>query len=574
MSFDKGTDSEYLSKTPDEGLNKGTRVGSIYRAAELDWKAPDPVEQPAGSKVKEKIDAGPGRKGRPSIFNRYSIFFVNQQNVDSVQPEEYYDRVDRIKDERLREVRRDPSASKLIEWSRSGTNAVEYAWEDFLWCKNYGIVPNNYMVTLRRFTVPPEDDLLDVKKNINPDIGRLITWVDGENNKWENVGLKWSHGMEWKEFTAALQREQVQGGYGNEAGILGGLPGGNIMKSIATLTDTGAASATRTANPAATSLDPYSNSNVVFGPIDVINKVQMREIGLKFEQDINLTFEYQLRSIDGINPKIAMLDLLSNVFIVTSNKGTFWGGDVRFYGSNPRRLKPFGDPEKLRAGDYAGYLQSIVTGPNGLASRFDNLSGGKGLSFEGIANAAKGMAGNLMSVIAGGALDKMGRPGVAAINSLLSGESTGMWHVTVGNPANPIISLGNMILKNTSVELYGPLGFDDFPSKLKIVCTLAPARQRERIEMMGMFSRNNRMYLTEPPQKVRYTGNSQGGKIGGTTPRGTSQEDLLRIASPEDIAKPENWEISPKEFISNRFPNHMSTANKNVVLTETALNIF
>jgi hypothetical protein len=146
-----------------------------------------------------------------------------------------------------------------------------------------------------------------------------------------------------------------------------------------------------------------------------------------------------------------------------------------------------------------------------------------------------------------------------------------MWHVTVGNPANPIISIGNMILAKTDVELYGPLGFDDFPTKLKVTCTLKPARQRERIEMMAMFSRNNRMYLTTPPQNIKYTGQSSGGKVGGTTPKGTNQKNVKKTNEPEDLFKPEDFEIVPKAFVADRFPNHME---RGAITTETAGNIF
>jgi len=569
------SDSEYQKTDPSyDGSATGSRVGGIYKSQTKDWKAAPAVEQPGPGGTKESIPGGIDRKAVPSIFNRYSLFFVNQQVSGDAKHEDYYDKPNRIGDEALMRVRRDPTASALIQWTREGkTNAVEYAWEDFLWCKNYGKVPNNYMVTLRRFTIPPEDDLFDQQKNVAPDIGRMITWVDGETNKWESVGLKWSHGMMWKEFKAELQVEQAQGGYGNEAGAFSGLPGGNLLKGIATLTDTGAANASRSNNPASNSINPYSNSNVVFGPIDVVDKVNMRDRGLFFEQELNLVFEYELRSIDGINPKIAMLDLISNVFIVTSNKGSFWGGEARFYGGNPRRLKPFGDPDKLASGDYKGYLESVISGPNGLATRFKGLSGGKG-GFEGVLNAAQNMAGNLMSVVAGGMLDKMGRPGVAALNSILSGESTGMWHVTVGNPANPIMTLGNMILKKTDVELFGALGFDDFPTKLKVTCTLLPARPRERLEMMGMLSRNARMYLTEPPSNFKYAGNSIGGKLGGTTPHGEGYKSAAnkQWAAVEKLQKQlgEEGAVDPN-FVAERFPNHKDVA---AVTTYNAANIF
>ena len=62
------------------------------------------------------------------------------------------------------------------------------------------------------------------------------------------------------------------------------------------------------------------------------------------------------------NPKIAFIDLLSNVLVVTANKGSFWGGERRFYGGNPRQVKPFGDTSMLASGDYKGYMDSLMTG--------------------------------------------------------------------------------------------------------------------------------------------------------------------------------------------------------------------
>jgi hypothetical protein len=233
------------------------------------------------------------------------------------------------------------------------------------------------MITLRRFTIPPEDDLLHKEKNPNPDIARLIGWVDGETNKWENVGLKWNHKLNFKELSADLQSKESQPGYGNEAGAFEGLPGGGILKAIASVTDTPASKATQSNNPESNNFDPYQNSNVVFGPIDRIIKMQIRDKGLDFSQDITLVFEYQLRSIDGINPKVAMLDLLSNIMICTMNRGSFWGGDVRYYGGNPRKLKPLGNPSLLAQGKYGEYLTSLQTG---LSGRLDSLTGGKGFS--------------------------------------------------------------------------------------------------------------------------------------------------------------------------------------------------
>jgi hypothetical protein len=532
-----------------------SRVGAFYNVDDLDFPGPKAVED---KKTKEQFKAI-DRKAKPSIFNRYSLFFFNNQQSGSPMHEEYYDAPDRIGDAELQRVRNEPTAKNLIEWSRKGTtNAVEFAWEDFLWCTNYGIVPNNYMVTLRRFTIPPEDDLFDVAKNVNPDIGRMITFVDGETNKWDTVGLKWSHNVNFKEIEAEIQEKESQPGYGNEAGAFEGLPGGNMIKSLAQVSDTQSSNAHRSSNPNANGFNPYENSSVVFGPIDVVAKTNLRQRGLEFSQEITLVFEYQLRSVDGINPKIAMMDLLSNVMICTMNRGTFWGGDIRYYGGNPRRMKPIGDPAKLASGDYKGYFDSLISG---ISGKLDGLSGGKGFTKEGAINMAKSLAGNLMSNIAGGALDKMGRPGVQAINSLLSGEPTGEWHLTVGNPANPIISVGNMILNKTEVELYGPLGFDDFPTKVKVTCSLKPGRPRDRTEIMGMFSRNGRTYLTNPPEATKYTGNkAKGGYQSKKMPAGESKHDILKEA---------DFSSLPIDIIKNRFPNHPSA-----ITTQSAKGVY
>jgi hypothetical protein len=516
-----------------------TPIGAYYRNDDLDWSAPPPLIDPKDNKT--EIPLGKGRKGgKPAIFNRYSVFFFNNTSSSAAQAEKYLDSPNRI-DPKLKAVRNNPTASAIINWTRQGTtNAVEYAPEDFLWAKKYGMVPNNYLVTLRRFGQPCNDDLFDPLLNKLPDLGRLLTWVDGEDLKWENVGLKWAHGMKWADLEADIQVLQSQPGYGNETGALG-----KGMQMLASITDTNASNAARSHNPATQNVSPYDDKNKIFGPIDVIRNQKVRDKGLTFEQKFELKFEYQLRSIDGINSKIAFIDLLSNILVVTANKGSFWGGERRFVGGNPRRLTPFGDPSKLASGDYAGYMDSLM---KGMTDRIDTLSKGKGFSIpEGIGNMLKSLGGNLMSQITGGALDKMGRPGAQAMNSLLTGEDTGEWHVTVGNPANPIISVGNLALTKTEVSLEGVLGPDDFPTKIIVTCSLEPARPRDRIDMMNMFSRNNRTYLTTAPKAIKYNKN----KIAKPDAQGTN------VGRSQDKATMEGGvETKENQVVTQRFPNH------------------
>lgn len=491
-----------------------------------------------------------GRKALPSIFNRYSIFFYNNTTSNSQTPENYLDSASRI-DETLAKVRLNPTARNLINWSQNGTtNAVEYAIEDFLWCKNYGQVPNNYMITLRRFPAPVEDDIFDTLKVPNPDIGRFIGWVDGTTNKWDTVGLKWTHGFNWKsDLKADVQTVDASTtGWGTDQAS-------GFRKAVSVL-DTNV-SKSMTANPNLVGEQTgYNQKNATYGPIDVINTTTVRDRGLTFEQDITLVFEYKLKSIDGINPKVAFIDLLSNIGIVTSNRAPFWGGDVKYYGANPRRLKPLGDPKLLEKNDWAGYIGSVTSN---ISNMFKNLGGGGGgFSWEKLKN----IGSNVMSQLAGANLDKMGRPGIMAIDSLLTGEKTGDWHLTIGNPANPIISIGNLIIEDTTVEIYGALGVDDFPSDIKITCKLKPAMPRDRIDMMAMFHRNNRTYLTVPPTANKYAGNLAAGsrKNGGTMSKGNV--DMTKKLNDYFIKYQQATGSAFDKNLIERFPNHTFGQNR------------
>jgi hypothetical protein len=636
------------------GLKSGE--GGTLLSYYYNQKDPNMIEIPLPAPVKgiksdgsETVKQPSPRKATQSIFNRYSLFYFNSLTLGP-DPEPYLDKPKRldglfkalewtapqggsggatasgsasagngdnmpkkeasgekytpgIGGSSVQNILRNPTAKNIIQWCQSqgvgdpriGTNAVEYAWEDFLWCKNYGIVPNNYMVTLRRFPQPVNDDIWDPMKMPVPDISRMITWVDGEANTWESVGLKFSAKINWKEFESEIQTISGGGGggggggMGNEgaalaAGGWGSL--GNAIKSVSWLTQKAPGSPPSAFKDSGGGggggggADPYANKNVVYGPLDVIKKMWMREKGLEHTQEITLKFEYELRSIDGINPKVAMIDLLSNVFVMTTQRGEFWGGDVRFFGGggggggdDAKTVGPLGDPKKLLAGDYSGYFKSLT---DGIKSRIDEFTGGQGLTLEGITTAAKGLAGNLMSNIVGGAFDDSagggGGAGAQSINSLLTGEDTGEWHVMVGNPANPIMSIGNLICENSEYHLHGPLGNDDFPSKLTVTIKLKPARHRDRSDLMAMFHRGGRTYTTISPSGEKFTPQTKPKEGNKPTPNkgktSTNKTDS-QAKSSQPIAKEEQVDLVT--ILKPRFTNHSSI---DALLTSAAQGIY
>lgn len=113
---------------------------------------------------------------------------------------------------------------------------------------------------------------------------------------------------------------------------------------------------------------------------------------------------------------------------------------------------------------------------------------------QGISGALKGLQSfdaktGLSSGAKGALKDTLGRPAMYAFDSLLSGDNVGLWHLTIGNPYNPVISLGNLIMTGATVTQTGPLGIDDFPSELKVTVKLKPGRSRDLTELSKMYTK-------------------------------------------------------------------------------------
>ena len=502
------------------------------------------IQYPDGSTADKKV-------GKEALFNRYNTFYYSgAYGAAGAQTTNYFVD-DKGWDPML--IERNPTASKIINWSRTGANegknCIEYAWEDFLWCKNYGKVPNNFMVTLRRFGSPISDNIINPEINNTPDIGRLVCYMDGESNKLEEL-MKFKVKLNWKEFKSEIQTVQASSGYGGNGG------GGNLLGKILGATDTAGSNQARkgTNNDG---FDPYSNmTNKTLGPINVIDKMMTRERGLVFEQGIKLVFEYEMRSIDGVNGKIAFLDLLMNVLAVTYNRGDFWGGAIRHTGG-ARTSNPIAGQDgmaMLASGDFGGFLGKLA---DGFSSRLNELTGGAGLSLEGLGNAMKSVGGNIMSRGAGAAMDKMGRPQAQATIALLTGDDTGEWHVTVGNPARPMLAMGNMILEDTEIQFFGPLSVDDFPTKMKVTCSLKPARPRDRDDVQMMFAPNNqeRLYSTAMDYvKQTYYG-QMGPNLGGQGDQTKKQKPGSGLSEAEKERMKKESELF-SSYVDSRFPNH------------------
>ena len=450
---------------------------------------------------------------------------------------------------------KNPTTTALINWgNQDDRGRFPYSYTDFVFCKYWNRIPNNRMITLRRYPMPIPDsvepanyDVAEEAESITKSDGQVeervkyrkvtnsneaftpiataVTYFgEGTGNSLKEI-LKFSAGYNWKEIesdiwmTTSNQNETGQGILGTAGGYFGqGLS--SVIQALGILSDLKGDYRIRPTNAVGIGPDPYSNGpyeNRIIGPVNVINKIHRRERGLTFTADgLNITFEYVARPIAGVNNKAIMIDLLSNMLTLTAASGTFFGGMHRYRTEKPA-VYPMRDTysvSQLYKGNIFGrngavgsllrnafsnenvsFVQNMVT--NVLQ---DMLSIAK--SFLGIGNEedkkkaegrlketgeqVKGTAGR---AVAAHFLKGASIPWLMNARALLTGDPIGDWHLTIGNPLNPIAMIGNLIVENCDYEFSDELGPDDFPISFKAVVHLKHGMGRDRDAITSMFNR-------------------------------------------------------------------------------------
>lgn len=439
-----------------------------------------------------------------SLFNKYSLVNyrgtpLSPEGDSSESKSKFYNKIDP-------NTLVNPTATRLIEITGSDdTNfGYRYSYADFALAKYYGRIPNNMMVTLRRFAFPAPDDIISpkasdaegkVSKIGQPDIARAVTWLgESTGNNLADI-LQFSHGFNWKEAESQMQTLNSQNK--DRTGSVGSLINGNKFLSAAFNAAEGRDAYDTAVRNANAGFDAFSETypNHVFGPLNVIKNVLVREQGLNFTQEFTLKFEYELRELGGANPKVLMLDQMANMLALTFNNAPFWGGDVRYIGDGSVG-KPLGDIAMIKEGNYSGFLKSVVsqfTGKDTGSPIKDIVEGFKDFKAEG------GIGKTLNNLMGGSLLKMFNSPqGGQVVNSLLTGDPTGQWHLTLGNPLNPIAVIGNLACTDTKINFEGAMGVQDFPEKMIVEVSLKPARPRDKSEIESMFNAGRGRFYLQP----------------------------------------------------------------------------
>ena len=424
---------------------------------------------------------------------------------------------------------RKPTTSAIIQWAKENEgkkskggkgNKRPYKYTDFVFCKHWNKIPNNYMITLRRYAYPVYDNLefpgengANYDSSVTPSeyyspIAQAITYMGSDTgNDISNI-LSFSAELPYSKKTSEIHKVSAQG-TGAEDG-----PGSGIARVLGILTG----EANFETITGRVNIDPYEGgpyANKIYGPINVIKDTMIRERGLNFNQKFSIKFHYVARPIGNVNTKAIMLEIIANLLVLCYAEGGFWGGAHRFTSGNPKY--PFlGGKAGAQAwynGDIGGFIDAFT---QQLADAGETL----GAIFNSILdNPIEG----LKSMAAGGAklgiAQQIAKRNVllAQIPALLTGAPVGEWHLTIGNPFNPILEIGNLVCTGVEFEFGKELGPDDFPLELTATVNLEHGMGRDKAAIESMFNRGGGK-IYHLPDEYQFNVGANGGKVGENAP--------------------------------------------------------
>ena len=408
------------------------------------------------------------------------------------------------------EVYKNPSTSFIINnYNKSLAVEKKYAYSDFLYMKHYHPFNNNRLVTLRRFMIPVYDEcrvaLRDAEPQLRRPIAQALNYFDVSGNSL-NVLTKMNVNIPTTDLKGAgtggtattLQEADDVLGLGGNIGD-GGKAGLKILSLLSGQEKDFDKFKTWTS-----AYDPWSNGplqDLVYGPVNVITGAVVRGRGLTFShtQELKINFEYSSKTIEHVNQKAVMLDILSNMLALTYNHAQFWGGENRFL--IDRKNFPL-----VRAEVMYQFLQDV--------NNTKNLKKTTEVAASSAATIVQNMKNFAQSFTSGDATGLFKQDNIKSIQSLLTqymfldnsklkeyqksileatkaeltGAPTGEWHLQVGNPFAPIMMIGNLWCTKCDFEFNNELSIDDFPTELKYTCTLKPGMGRDSSSIQSIFN--------------------------------------------------------------------------------------
>jgi hypothetical protein len=485
-----------------------------------------------------------------SLFNAFYMFKYSG-GVDIINESVYSSNNQSSRNGAAPKIISNPTASAIVDWAKTiptnqtdnryGVKNSPYTWSDFLFCKWYGIVPNNRLITLRKFPIGTNDDAAIRRKNPiqNIPVAQAVTWfgagtTNDLNQMWQST---WS--LAWTKKDTAPKDVQGNNITNFSQALVKALPAGmneyvkKAIENLANQSDMEAGKggliqigkATIEAAEQTYLKTLWSDTGAFFnqiqGPVNVKNQFLIRDRGLSStapDANWKIVFEYKTDSYFGMSQKRVALDIIANMLALTYSDGEWLEGLNIYYKKLGLALNPTEqalvesafsggvlNPDKL-VESFLGIAQArstsilekaaqlatagVKAGANTIKDTAGSLLTGKDFKIDAYANMSdkeKDTLKNALDIELTKALAES-FPGFVQQRANVANIPTGNWHLTIGNPMNPIMRIGDVVVRSCQLEFGDELGPEDFPIELKFTVTLSPTKPRDSADIRQTFN--------------------------------------------------------------------------------------
>jgi len=410
-----------------------------------------------------------------------------------------------------------PTIENIVDNS-STLQALKLNYSDFLYCKRLNAYPNNRLVILRRFNSGAADNIIDadaIEMNTSQTpISVMVTWFDefpvniSFKEEWTTIetGLIKEIMNTGKELLGEGAEEYADQNYKED--ISNPFLSAIWFSIIAGQDD----------NAKYDRILPGANPNLIR------QAVYRKAMSLKSDITMTLKFEYVLRYLNGIDPHIAMHNIIANIIrmgtstsisvyersaltdftndvltdivnghITTAlkkliekvtdylstkndnNESCTFGGDDNKTNITDQKTSPIspGTTNKSKKSSLELFLCKVY---NNLTSNIEEV--------------ASNYVSKVLSIY---------RFRLLAALKADTGLPSGQWHVTIGNPFNPIVTIGDLILsENIKLSFNKELSYNDFPTEIYATVQLKSARTRGAQEIEKIFNGGRGRIYTYP----------------------------------------------------------------------------
>jgi len=339
---------------------------------------------------------------------------------------------------------------------------------DFAYLTDLGVYPINRLIILRRYA-----EGVVVRNNLNDidaePISTIVGWVSDKEEKMFSITFseRWKNSTElfWNSIAGIIKDETM-------IDVSNSIPAPGWAQGFLYqfLAKSGYAS------------DTIEPGEIPIGDPDVLKESMTRETesqGLESTFSFTLKTSYEQKYIQGVDSGSAMLDIINNSLRMgTSDMKYMLGG----------KTKDLMTTVSGGASEWVATIKEIVKSFADTTLEMIKKTGESTAIAVNLISGKEDKVNDVANIISD-ALDaaiKRYRWKLRGSLGVTTGEPTTPWHLTIGNPRNPIVSVGNMIVEGT-LDFGNEMGFNDMPTQIDATYVVKLGRSLGKNEIVDIL---------------------------------------------------------------------------------------